>query len=115
MNCLKCGQEIPEGQVFCDPCLAVMKQYPVKPGTPVHILSRRERVGERRIVRETTQEALQQQMKKTIRWLWLTVAVLTATVGILSAILFQTLEGAEPQPARSSIGRNYTTSTNETD
>lgn len=40
MTCMKCGVEIPEGQVFCDSCLAVMDQYPVKPGTHVHLPKR---------------------------------------------------------------------------
>ena len=35
MNCMKCGQEIEEGQVFCAECLAEMGKYPVKPGTAV--------------------------------------------------------------------------------
>lgn len=33
MNCLKCGREIEEGQVFCNDCLVQMAKYPVKPGT----------------------------------------------------------------------------------
>lgn len=37
MNCLKCGQELKEGQVFCDDCLAGMEQEPVKINTPVKI------------------------------------------------------------------------------
>lgn len=35
MNCMKCGREIEEGQVFCVECLEVMARYPVKPGTAV--------------------------------------------------------------------------------
>ena len=37
MNCVKCGREIPEDQVFCEICLTEMENYPVKPGTAVHI------------------------------------------------------------------------------
>lgn len=40
MNCLKCGAEAPENQVFCDHCLSVMAQYPIKPGTPVNLPKR---------------------------------------------------------------------------
>ena len=36
MNCMKCGREMKEG-VFCDACLAEMENYPVKPGTVVHL------------------------------------------------------------------------------
>ena len=41
MQCMKCGLEIPDGQVFCDGCLEMMDKYPVKPDTPVHILPRK--------------------------------------------------------------------------
>lgn len=40
MNCLKCGREIEEGQVFCNDCLVQMAKYPVKPGTAVQLPSR---------------------------------------------------------------------------
>ena len=42
MNCLKCGREISDKDVFCPDCLADMEKYPVKPGTAVHIPVRRE-------------------------------------------------------------------------
>lgn len=35
MGCLKCGRDIPEGQLFCESCLDVMKKYPVKPNTAI--------------------------------------------------------------------------------
>ncbi len=35
MNCMKCGQEIPNDQVFCEECLLDMEKHPVKPDTPV--------------------------------------------------------------------------------
>lgn len=37
MNCIKCGRETGEDQVFCQQCLEEMETYPVKPGTAVHI------------------------------------------------------------------------------
>ena len=37
MNCVKCGREIEQDQVFCRVCLEGMEEYPVKPGTVVHI------------------------------------------------------------------------------
>ena len=40
MNCLKCGREIEDGQVFCEDCLIEMAKYPVKPGTAVLLSSR---------------------------------------------------------------------------
>ena len=40
MTCLKCGVDVPEGQVFCEHCLSVMKEYPVKPGAHIHLPKR---------------------------------------------------------------------------
>ena len=40
MTCMKCGVEIPETQVFCDSCLSVMEQYPVKPDAHIHLPKR---------------------------------------------------------------------------
>ena len=30
MFCMKCGKEIGEHQVFCNSCLEIMSQYPVR-------------------------------------------------------------------------------------
>ena len=35
MNCMKCGREIAEDQVFCEDCLLEMEHHPVKPGTVI--------------------------------------------------------------------------------
>ena len=40
MNCMKCGVEIPENQVFCDHCLSVMDDYPIKPDAHIHLPKR---------------------------------------------------------------------------
>ena len=37
MHCMKCGQKVKGRQVFCDDCLDIMDQYPVKPGTPIQL------------------------------------------------------------------------------
>lgn len=37
MNCMKCGRELEEGQVFCDICLDNMEKEPIKINTPVMI------------------------------------------------------------------------------
>ena len=37
MGCLKCGREVPENQLFCESCLEVMKNYPVKPNTAIQL------------------------------------------------------------------------------
>ena len=40
MGCMKCGVDIPEGQVFCDHCLSMMESYPIKPDARIHLPKR---------------------------------------------------------------------------
>lgn len=47
MACLKCGRETNENNSFCEDCLAVMAQYPVKPGIAIQLLQRPEREPEK--------------------------------------------------------------------
>lgn len=105
MNCMKCGREIPEGQVFCSGCLEVMATYPVAPDAHVHIPKRPAKASEKKPKGLTPAEQIA-LLKKAIRWLLVTVAILTATMGILAILLLQTSE----QPQRP-IGQNYTTAT----
>ena len=37
MACIKCGKETDQNQAFCDSCLEVMEQYPVKPDVVVQL------------------------------------------------------------------------------
>ena len=37
MNCMKCGREVEEEQVFCPDCLTLMESDPVHISTAVHI------------------------------------------------------------------------------
>ena len=42
MQCMKCGRDLEEGDVFCQECRTVMEKYPVKPGTVVQLPHRPE-------------------------------------------------------------------------
>ena len=42
MNCMKCGRETLEENVFCQDCLTEMEKYPVRPDTVVLLPRRRE-------------------------------------------------------------------------
>lgn len=42
MNCIKCGRETQNENVFCQDCLIEMEKYPVQPGTVVLLPRRRE-------------------------------------------------------------------------
>ena len=105
MNCMKCGVEIREDQVFCPECLKVMEAYPVAPGTHVHLPKRPPRSADKKAKALTHAEQIA-SLKKLIHWLLVTLAVMTAAVAILSLLLFYHIDTSEPHP---NIGRNYTT------
>ena len=42
MNCMKCGRETADRQVFCAECLADMEAHPVRPGTIIQLPHRQE-------------------------------------------------------------------------
>lgn len=110
MNCLKCGKETEENQVFCNDCRQIMENYPVKPGTAVYLPHRDPAAQERKMARhrELTPEETLSQMRGIIRWLTTTVAILTVLLCLVAGLLIHNLDS---QSANRTIGRNYTTST----
>lgn len=96
MHCMKCGIEIEETQVFCDDCLAVMEKYPVKPDVAVQ-LPKRTTVAEKPTrKKELTPEQLQQHQKGLLKWLFLTVLILTAVICLLGWLLIDAYGGLMP-------------------
>ncbi len=89
MNCLRCGRETAEGQVFCPDCLAEMEKYPVKPGTAVLLLSRSENAAPRRAPkrRAPTAEEQLKTLKRRTRLLTALLAVALAAVIGLGVVL----------------------------
>ena len=85
MNCMKCGTEVPSGQVFCDDCLAVMSRYPVNPNTPVVLPRRSAGPAVKKAPRKKAPSAEQQLLvlKHRIRLL----TVLLFAMSLLAALL----------------------------
>lgn len=113
MNCVKCGKETEENNVFCSACLAEMGRYPVKPDTKVHIPARPEPV-ERKQSRPAKEKTLEEQiasLHKTVQMLIILVislaAALLVSLGVLGYVL---AEDAVPEETRSTPQRrNYST------
>ena len=110
MTCLKCGREIVAEQVFCDSCLAIMEKTPVKPGTPVLLPSPKHQAaakkqGHRRRVLPPEEQVL--HLRKALRRMYLSVAVLLLVLGMATALLVNEIL-KEDTPA---IGQNYTIDT----
>lgn len=88
MNCMKCGREIAEGQVFCAGCLEVAEKYPVKPGIAIQLPSKKETLPSKKTYTKrrqppTAEEQLLKLKKKVkvlmIVW-FITFCLLAASV-----------------------------------
>ncbi len=105
MACLKCGNAVADGQVFCANCLEKMAQSPVKPDAVVHIPQRPAVTHEKRPAPRATEQLA--RLRKLIRWLFAIIAalalLLSLSVGALIYIIRQDTTG--------SIGTNYTADT----
>jgi len=108
MFCMKCGRETAADQVFCDGCLQVMKQYPVKPGTAVQLPKRveaKQPSPRKKLLSSKEQLRLLRRKNKRLRR---AVAILAVAFCLVSAMLAYTLF-REHTPAL--IGKNYTIDT----
>lgn len=114
MNCLKCGREIQQSQVFCPACQEVMQNYPVKPGTVIHLPQRDAFVFEKAPLPEQWEERIPDQLlklRRLTRWLTATIALLSLLLCIATAMLIHTLN---LNATTTTIGRNYTTARDKT-
>ncbi len=109
MGCLKCGRETQQSQVFCQACQEMMRNHPVKPGTVIH-LPHREAPGTERPLPDAQWETSSSdqlfRLRKLIRWLTATIALLSVLLCLAAGMLVYTLKSDAPT---STIGRNYTT------
>ena len=106
MNCMKCGREIQEGQVFCIDCLKVMEKYPVRPGTAVHLPKRpayspiRRAISKRKVF---SAEEMVKKQRRLIRRLILALVIVSVLAAVLAIpAVTHLLENEE-----SLIGQNY--------
>lgn len=110
VNCLKCGKPTKEGQVFCPGCQEKMAKCPVKPGSVIHLTHREVPLLDKKSAarsREDTPQDQLSQLRKMIRWLIATIALLSLLLCAAAGMLIHTFTEENITPA---IGRNYTTS-----
>ena len=109
MNCMKCGAETPEGQVFCDHCLSVMDQYPVKPGAHIHLPKRTEETeSAKKPVKKKRTPTPEEQivaLKSRVKRLRLMAVILVFVICVLGSFLALSLYQQYTSPTP---GRNYT-------
>ena len=110
MNCMKCGRETKDDQVFCQDCLRIMQRYPVQPGTVVFLPRRREPVLKKTVKRHVVSAEEQIKMlQKHLTILWIVLAICLAAIMLM---INPTLHYALDKHVE--IGQNYTTVTTTT-
>lgn len=91
MYCLRCGCETQEEKVFCAVCLETMEQYPVKPGTVVHLPRLNETTAPKKTVQKR-QKSAEEQLSATKKLLgWMALLLLIA-VGLLTGAMLQLVQ-----------------------
>lgn len=114
MNCMKCGKKTDGTSVFCAECLAEMERYPVRPGTVVHIPTRKE-TADRKVPRkkkERTPEEHLTMLHRLVQILVICVVGLATTLAVtLGVLVYVLVEPVESEPQQVPTGRNYSTST----
>lgn len=110
MYCLKCGNETADTHIFCDRCLSVMSDYPVKPDTKVHLPHRTEAAAPKKQTRKRQLQPEEQLvlMHRLIRRLIVALVAVTVLFVLSAAGLLYTYKNNENTPT---VGRNYTIDT----
>lgn len=96
MTCMKCGREIPAGQVFCDSCLEVMEKYPIKPDTVVQLPRRSTQPVQKKQPSRRKQLTPEEQvplLKRTCRRLMLCVIALLLILSATAVVIVLHLQG----------------------
>lgn len=115
MQCIKCGKDAPENQVFCESCLQVMDAYPVKPDAAIHLPNRANQPASKKASRKKNLPAEEQiaNMKKTIRRLRLFSVLLALLLTLAIGVLVYHM--TRPQQQEDPVSKkNYTYSSEST-
>ena len=84
MQCMKCGQDVEETGVFCNACLADMKNYPVRPGTVVQLPKYQEYYPRRQMPKRKPAPTLEEQLNKVRKWCRVLAGALAASILLLA-------------------------------
>lgn len=108
MNCMKCGRETQDGNVFCMDCLLEMEKHPICPGTVVLLPRRREHSIIKKPVKRHVPSS-EEKIKYLRKWiLILTLSLIVCIVAI--ALMFKpTMHYVLDEHVE--IGQNYSSIT----
>ena len=108
MNCIKCGREIPLGQVFCKECLAEMEKHPIQPGTPVQLPVHKPEPSRRQAPTRKIRKPEDQiaRLRRSVRGLIIALIAVTLIGAVSISILINVVI-----KSRSTVlpGQNYST------
>ena len=106
MNCMKCGRETQEKNVFCQTCLLEMQKYPVRADTVV-LLPRRKEAS---LVKKTPKRhvpAPEEQLKQIRKRVLFLALLLAVSIGLIALMLKPTMHYIMDDHFE--IGQNYST------
>ena len=109
MNCMKCGREVADGQVFCPKCLELMAQKPVKPDVVIKLPQRKQappkKAAPRKKARSTEEQLL--RLKRKNRWMAAIICLLLVVCLFLLSLSIGYFRQLDVQKL---LGQNYSTS-----
>lgn len=105
MNCMRCGREVEEGQVFCGECLESMKKYPVNPGIAIRIPRRPDPQLKRTVRRKALPD--EEQIRILKRRLWVMTAVAAVLLAMLIGLLIPVVNHYMSEHETLLPGQNY--------
>ena len=105
MNCMKCGKETDENQIFCEDCLAVMEKYPVKPGVVVQIPVQpaKKQVHHHRRPTLTAEE----RVRRLARWNLVLSGLLLLAISAALVFASMTFDLFQEENVKKLLGQNY--------
>ena len=108
MYCMKCGKETKDNHVFCNSCLSVMAQYPVRPDIRVQLPHRappaeKKPAAKRKVLSPEEQIS---RLRNAVKRLALALVCVLILLGFSISLL---LHRADWQQQEETIGKNYNT------
>jgi hypothetical protein len=111
MNCMKCGREISEPDVFCPECLRDMEKYPVEPGAVVLMPRRKETYYQKKAPKRNTPSA-EEQLAVLRKRMALLILLLVMCIAAIVLMFKPTMHYIRDEHYE--IGQNYNTVTPST-
>ncbi len=108
MNCMKCGRETRDENVFCPDCLLEMGKYPILPGTVVQLPRRKESTVPKKITKRHVPTP-EEQIVSLRKWVVSLILILLLCICAIALMVKPTLHYVTH--SHFEIGQNYSTVT----